>query len=192
MQILAIYGSPREEGNTDLMMDAFLEGAAGAGGEARRIYVRDLKLEGCMECGHCDETGSCSIEDDMREVYPLLAEAPLIVVSAPIFFYGVPGQLKLLVDRTQASYMRRELARKEGKDVPGAKVRKGFLLSAGATKGKRLFECAILTMKYFYDAIGATYAGEVCFPQIEERGAILQHPTALHECRLAGESFVRR
>ena len=190
MMVVGIYGSPRKKGNTDLMLDAFLEGAETEGGEIKRLYVRDLKIQGCLGCGHCDKAGICVQKDDMRQVYPILEEAQRIVVASPIYFYGVTAQLKLLVDRAQALYMKREIAGKEGKAVEEMLMRKGFLLLAGATRGKRLFECSILTMKYFFDALGVLYAGELSFKEVEDRGAILQQPQAIEECRRAGRGFV--
>lgn len=190
MLVLGIYGSPRKKGNTDLMLDAFLEGAAEAGGSIERLYVRKLKISGCLECGYCDEHGVCKVKDDMDEVYPLLERAHRLVIASPIFFYGITGQLKLLMDRSQASYMKRELEKKEGKVAATHTQRKGFLLSAAASRGKRLFECAVLTSKYFYDALNMTYAGELCFWEIEEKGAIDKHPSALEDCRRAGRAFV--
>jgi multimeric flavodoxin WrbA len=189
MVVLGIYGSPRKGGNTDLMMDAFLEGAARAGAELRRFYVRDLSISGCLECAYCDKKGECVQEDDMSTIYPMIESVPRIVVASPIFFYGVTGQLKLLIDRSQASYMKKELRRKAGKKHTGEKQRQGFLLSAGATKGKRLFDCAVLSIKYFFDAIDVLYSGDLCFREIEEKGAISGHPTALEDCRRAGWNF---
>ena len=187
--VLGIYGSPRKAGNTDLMLDAFLEGAEAAGGEINKLYVRELEIRGCLGCGHCDKAGECIQKDDMQIVYPLLEQAQRIVVASPIYFYGITGQLKLLVDRAQALYMKRELARKAGQVVPEGPNGKGFLLLAGATRGKRLFECSMLTVKYFFDALGVDYSGELCYKEIEERGAILRHPKAIDACREAGRDF---
>jgi NAD(P)H-dependent FMN reductase len=190
MMVVGIYGSPRKAGNTDLMLDAFLKGAEAAGSEINKVYARDLEIRGCLGCGHCDKAGICIQKDDMQRLYPLLEQAPRIVVASPIYFYGITAQLKLLVDRAQAPYMKRELAEKEGKAVTGGSKRKGFLLLAGATRGKRLFECSILTIKYFFDALGVDYSGELCFKEIDERGAVLQHPEAIEQCRMAGRNFV--
>lgn len=189
MLVLGIYGSPRKAGNTDLMLDAFLEGASETGATVERLYIRKLKISGCVGCGHCDKHGECKIKDDMVRVYPLFKEASRIVISSPVFFYGVTGQLKLLIDRSQASYMKHELDKKQGKPVPPGREGRGFLLSAGASRGKRLFECLILTARYFYDALNMDYAGELCFWEMEEKGAIRRHPTALEECRRAGREF---
>ena len=59
MKVLGIYASPRKSGNTDQLMDKALEGARSAGAEILTIYVRKLKMRGCIECGGCDETGKC-------------------------------------------------------------------------------------------------------------------------------------
>jgi multimeric flavodoxin WrbA len=193
MQVVGIYGSPRKGGNTDLMLDAFLAGAADAGGTVERLYARELKIQGCLECGFCDKEGRCVVEDDMVRVYPLLESAPRIVVASPIFFYNVTGQLKLLIDRSQAQYMKHDLAKKAGADLQAQRAtRKGFFLSAGATRGKRLFECGLLTMKYFFDALNAASAGELCFWEIETKGSIKDHPTALQDCHRAGQQFMGR
>ncbi len=191
MLLLAIFGSPRKNGNTDLMMNSFLEGAlSDASVEVQKIYVRELAISGCQSCGYCDEHGVCVQQDDMQKVYPFFDTAERIVIASPIYFYGLSGQAKLLVDRSQATFMRKYKSKTQA-HAPGIPdKRKGFFLCAGATRGKRLFDCPSLTVRYFFDAIDVEYTGEVCFREIEQKGAILSHPTALEECRQAGRAFV--
>ena len=104
MKVLGVYGSPRKGGNTDQLLDKALEGAQSAGAEISRVYARDLKMCGCMECGGCDETGKCVVKDDMQDVYPLLQAADVIFLATPIFFYGISAQAKSIVDRCQAMW----------------------------------------------------------------------------------------
>jgi multimeric flavodoxin WrbA len=172
------------------MLDAFLDGAAAAGATIERLYVRELELKGCIACGHCDRKGFCIQKDDMQKVYPVLEQATHVVVASPVYFYGVTGQLKLLVDRSQAVYMKHELAKKEGREAPAGAAGKGFLIAAGATKGKRLFECTVLSVRYFFDALNMSYAGDLCIRDLEDKGAVARHPTALEDCRKAGMEFV--
>jgi hypothetical protein len=171
------------------MLDAFLEGATGEGAVIERIYARDLNVQGCLGCGHCDRAGSCIQKDAMVDIYPLLDSSDRIVVASPVYFFGFPGQLKLLIDRSQAPFMKRQIQKSEGAAAQPDPTRKGFLLSAGATRGKRLFDCVVLSVKYFFDAVGVAYAGDLCFREVDERGAIRLHPTALDECRKAGREF---
>jgi multimeric flavodoxin WrbA len=189
--LLAIYGSPRKNGNTDLMTDAFIEGAQSAGNiDVERLYIRELDISGCKACGYCDKHGVCVQKDDMVNGYALLAKAERIVFASPIYFYGVSGQAKLFVDRSQALFMRKNLNKSEGRAESSPVGRKGFFLCAGATRGKRLFDCPVLTARYFFDAVDVDYAGELCFRELDEKGAVLSHPSALQECRRRGAAFV--
>lgn len=188
MQVLGIYGSPRKGGNTDLMLDSFLAGAQSAGARIERVYARRIKVQGCLGCGGCDETGECVVDDGMGDVYPLLKSADRVAVASPIYFYGVTGQLKVLIDRSQACFMGHLLQKQAGTLNAGAGG-KGFLLSAGATRGKRLFECAILTARYFFDALNMDYAGELCFWEIDRKGDIRRREQALEQCFEAGRLF---
>ena len=88
MILLAIFGSSRKEGNTDLMLDSFLEGASSAGADLKieRIYARDLAISGCLSCGYCDKHGTCVQKDEMQRVYPLFDSAERIVIASPIYF----------------------------------------------------------------------------------------------------------
>jgi multimeric flavodoxin WrbA len=191
MKVLGIYGSPRKEGNSDLLLDKVLEGARSAGAEITRIYVRDLKISSCQECGGCDKTGECVISDEMYEIYPQLWNTPIIFLSSPIFFYGLPAQVKMLVDRSQALWSKRMLEK-----APDQRKKyhhgRGYLVAVGATKGKNLFEGIQLTAKYFFDALDKNYEGGLFFKAVEGKGNIIDHPTALQEAHDLGVTAVRK
>ena len=183
--ILALYLSPRQNGNSDLLLDEFIRGAEDAGVEVRRVYARELNIRGCIECGSCDKTGVCVLDDDMTDLYPLLIETERIVIASSIFFYSFPAQGKALIDRTQALWNRvrlnPDLKRPDGK---------AFFLGVGATKGKNLYEGPLLTVKYFLDALGLPFKTEsLTYRRVEAKGAIKEHPTALQEAYEAGRNF---
>ena len=189
MKVLGIYGSPRKGGNTDQLLDKALEGAQSAGAEISRVYARDLNMSGCIECGGCDETGKCVVEDDMQSVYPLLDEADVIFLASPIFFYGVTAQAKALIDRSQANWSKRMLEKtpSERKSYDSGR---GYLIAVGATRGENLFEGAILTAKYFYDALDMTYEGGIFFRSLEKKTAVKEHPETLQEAFNLGRKAV--
>ena len=189
MKVLGIYGSPRKEGNSDLLLDRVLEGAKSAGADITKVYVRDLKISGCQECGGCDKTGECVIIDDLEKIYPLLWDSPLVFLSTPIFFYGLPAQAKMLVDRSQALWSRRMLE-KSGEGRKNYDHGRGFLIAVGATKGKNLFEGVQLTAKYFFDALDKNYEGGLFFRAVERKGNIADHPTAFQEAYELGRKAV--
>lgn len=178
-------GSPRKGGNTDLLLDAFLEGAGEGGAGTEKISVGDFRISPCAECLTCQTTGECAIEDDMGKIYRRLLQADRIVIASPIFFYGLPAQLKALVDRGQAFWYRCPGKGGEAREAE----RRGFALLLGATRGKNLFEGSLLTIRYFLKTIPARLAGSLLYREVEEKGEILSHPTALTEARKAGIAF---
>jgi len=190
MKVLGIYGSPRKGGNCDLLLDECLDAAREAGAVVERVYCRRLKMQGCLECGGCDETGQCVLKDDMIQVYPLLYEAEAIVLAAPMFFYNIPAQAKALVDRAQAAWSKRMLEkdREQRKSYHGGK---GYFIGVGATKGQNLFLGADLVAKYFYDALDMSFEGGVYCRGVEGKGHIEQFPEHLQEARRLGARIVQ-
>lgn len=189
MKVLGIFGSPRQGGNSDLLLDKVLEGAGSAGAEIEKVYVRDIKISGCQECGGCDKTGECVISDDMESIYPLLWNTDIIVLSSPIFFYGITSQAKTLIDRSQAMWSKRMLEKS-----PEQRKRydhgRGYFVAVGATKGKNLFEGVQLTAKYFFDALDKSYEDGLFVRAVEGKGGIVEHTTALKEAYDFGVKIV--
>ena len=189
MKVLGLFGSPRRGGNTEILLDEALKGAEREGAEIERLYLSDLDVTPCTECHGCDETGSCVILDDMQKIYPKLLEADIIILASPIFFYGVTGWAKTVIDRSQALWAKKYLVHDPSVGKTG-KRRKGFFISVGATKGQKVFEGAILTVKYFFDALNVEYTGELLYRGVDGKGEILKHPGALEQAREAGRKLV--
>lgn len=181
MFVLGLKGSPRKKGNSSLLLTTFMEMAEKMGAETMTIDATTEKVEACIGCGTCEKKGFCVFQDGMhKKIYPLFRRADLIVLSAPVYFYGVPSQLKRIIDRSQALWSRKYIYKLKD---PGSSVRKGFMLSVGATKGKNLFEGVRLTTRYFFDGIDTEYAGELTFNGMEHTGEIKDHPTALEDVK---------
>ncbi len=175
MFVLGLQGSPRKKGNTRFLLSEFLEEARRLGAETQMIEVCQKKIEPCMEYVLCEKKGICPIDDDMKhEIYPLLRKADVIVAATPMFFYNTTAQLKALIDRSQTLWARKY---KLHLTDPNRKWRRGYTLAVGATRGKNLFEGLHLTMKYFYDAVGAEYVGSLTYREIEKPGDMERHAT---------------
>jgi multimeric flavodoxin WrbA len=189
VRVLGVSGSPRKDGNTDHLLEEALRGAEREGASVDRLRLADFTITPCLECHGCDKTGQCVVQDDMQKIYPRLLEADIIILASPIFFYGITAWAKALVDRSQALWVRKYLI-KDQTYLQGGKKRKGFFISVGATKGQKLFDGAILTVKYFFDAIHAEYVGELLFRGLDAKGDVLKHPEALEQAFEAGRKLV--
>jgi len=190
MNILGIFGSPRKGGNTDILLQEALESAAGEGATVSTLRCCDLQIEGCVECGGCDETGECVIDDEMTLVYPKLLESDAIILASPIFFYSMPSQAKALIDRCQAMYCKRRIEKELGVASAGDHKGDGYLICVGATKGKNLFDGVQLVARYFYDALGKGYKGGIQFRSVEGKGDIARYPEYLQQARELGKRIV--
>lgn len=101
MKILVLNGSPRPKGNTKQMIEAFHEGATASGHQVDIVDVCKKRISGCLACEYCHTkgNGTCIQKDDMQEVYNLLHEADMLVIGSPIYYHGLSGQLKCVLDR---------------------------------------------------------------------------------------------
>jgi multimeric flavodoxin WrbA len=187
LKVLGIMGSPRIKGNTDLLLEEALKGAKSQGAEVEKIVVDKLKISPCKDYLGCFKDGNCVIRDDMDDIYPKLLGADVVIIASPMFFYGVSSQAKALIDRCQALWARKHILKQS---LPNG-GRKGAFIAVGATRGKRLFEGAILTVKYFFEAIGVEYADELLIRGVDARGEIKEHPIALSDAFELGKRVIQ-
>lgn len=167
-KILALYGSPRRGGNTDILMEEFLAGISRDGGvDITKLYLSELNIQPCNGCGFCETTGICNINDDMQEIYPLLEDSHIIAVSSPVYFFGVSAQCKAMIDRTHVFW-----ARKFVLNQPWSRddemIRQGFLISAAGTYNPALFQGLELTVQFFFECMDIVYRGSIMVPGVQE------------------------
>lgn len=104
MKAIAINGSPRINGNSDVLCDQFLKGAQEAGCETEKIQIGKAKLNPCHACYACKTTGRCIQQDDMDEILEKLIHSDVILLATPVYFYSMDAQMKTLIDRSLARY----------------------------------------------------------------------------------------
>jgi multimeric flavodoxin WrbA len=184
MNITAIYGSPRKDGNTDLLLNAFLKEFENPDHIISRFYLRKMSISPCIECEKCYTTGTCVLDDDMKALYPKFKNSDIVVLSSPVFFYGLNALAKAMVDRSQCCWSQKYLLNQKHSETKP----KGVFLTVGGSKGKRNFEGIILTVRYFFDALDIDFTNQLLVKEIDQKGAIKNHPTALDDaCNLAKE-----
>ena len=103
MKAIAINGSPRKGGNTDLLLQKALEGAAAAGAETELIQLSDLTFSGCRSCFACKaagaETGRCMWKDDLQPVLDKMLSADAVFMGSPIYLGNASGMMYCLMER---------------------------------------------------------------------------------------------
>ena len=150
-RIVVLVGSMRKGGNTDLLAQAFAEGA-GKDNTVEIVSVADYKVNPCIGCNSCftREGNQCFQKDDMAEIYKKLKVADIMVIASPVYFYGISAELKAIVDRLHTP-MRN-----------GFQVKKLALLLVGAA-----------TLPELFDAIKLQYQLVLNFFHLEDAGMVL-------------------
>ncbi|MFZ5759224.1 MAG: flavodoxin family protein [Thermodesulfobacteriota bacterium] len=189
INVLVFNGSPRKKGNTEVLLAAVGRGVEAGGGTMEIIRLADFAIAPCISCGGCDKTGICVVKDDMGVLYEKIDQARRIVLASPIYFYGVTAQAKAFVDRTQALWSRKYLLKQRGewREDPD---RQGYFVSVAATRGEKVFDGAVLTAKYFYDAIGVGYGGELLVRGVDKRGDMARFTEKIEEAEAFGRAIV--
>lgn len=188
VKIIAIYGSPRRDGNSARLLKRAVEGARQEGAEVEEVILRDYKISPCMEIYHCIKDGKCAIRDDFPAILEKVEASTGIMLASPIFFYSVSAHTKIFMDRCQSLWVRKYWIEKQ-KMGESTDTRKGLFISVGATQGKKLFEGALLTVKYFFDVLNASMWKTVLCRGVDRRGEIEKYPEYLDEAYEAGRGL---
>lgn len=172
MKITILNGSPRVNGNTEIMVDEFIRGAKDSGHEVDKINLAGKKIAGCLGCQYCfAHGGKCVQNDDMAVVLESLDQADLVVFASPIYWFDITGQLKCAIDRMYA------------RGGVGFHFDKTILLLDSASDG--VYDAAIAQ----YKATGAYLKwkdkGIITIPGMEEKGSMKESPKLKEVYQLA-------
>lgn len=99
-KILVVSSTPVKGGNSELLCQAFVEGAREAGHQVETISLREKRIGFCQGCEACVKTGKgCVQQDDMGGLIDKVQKADVFVLATPIYFMSVSAQLKAFLDR---------------------------------------------------------------------------------------------
>lgn len=168
-KIAVLIGSPRKGGNTEILADAFIDGAKQRH-EIEVISVTDVKVKGCTGCNFCytDKSHRCVQKDDMQSIYEKLIPADVIVIATPVYFYGISSQLKCIIDRLHNPIRN------------NFKVKKLILLSVAADTIPTVFDSVKTMYNSVLEYFSLENGGVVTVFGVKEKGDIINN-SALQE-----------
>jgi multimeric flavodoxin WrbA len=188
MKVIAFQGSPRTGGNTDILLAEALKPVTDAGHEISIFNLNTMNITPCQDCGQCEKSGICVIEDDMAPIYAAIRNADRIILASPVFFFGLSAQIKAMIDRCQAFWCEKYLLKKPLQE--GQYGRKGLLIVVGGMKKEVGIQCCEATARAFFRTVSVPVHETISFMDIDTKGAILRHPTAGPEAGEAGARLV--
>lgn len=188
MKIVALNGSPRKNGNTELLLKETIKGIKEKGHEVLIYNLNEMNIKPCQDCGGCDSTGKCIISDDMDRIYVSIRETDRLILASPIFFFGLSAQTKIMIDRCQSFWCEKYLLKKPMPESQYGK--KGLLLLIGGMKKEIGVQCGEATAKAFFRTVSVQEHEAMTLLGIDAKGAILEHPDALKAAYEAGISLI--
>lgn len=184
--ILAVAGSPRVGGNTDLLLEAAAQGAVQEGAQVEFIRPSWMSFSACLHCGGCVSTGVCVLQDDMTPVYGLLEQMDGMLLASPVYFASVTAQLKGLIDRAQPLWVRKYLLKRPLGD--DGKPRPVLFLSALGGHSRGQIRGTRQVVQAFVSCFDGAYQ-ELIFPRMDQAGEVAEHWTALPQAHAAGAAL---
>ena len=156
--ILVITGSPRKNGNSTLLAKAFMEGAESMGNKVTLFDAAKKKIHPCIACDTCLSKGRCIYNDDFTEqLFPLLQNADVIVLSSPLYWFTFSAQLKIVIDRMYSL----SLSNKES-----------VLIVAAATDDMNDFNGIISTYELMYKHLEWNNRAILTVPHVNDTGDV--------------------
>lgn len=181
MTILGLMGSPREGGNTDVLLTAALGAAAEAGATPEIIRLGPLQIAECDGCEACWHGADCVKQDDMNAIYARIAEAQALIFGTPVYWFGATGIMKMLIDRFV--YFNCAENRSQVRGKPAAVIVP--YEETGATMADGTIEMFRKSLTY----LEMEFAGSVIVPGVTKLGEVRDHPAAMAQARELGRKL---
>lgn len=178
-KILVLTGSSRENGNSDLMANAFIKGAIDAGHEVTTFETGKKKINPCRACDACFQNGkACIFNDDFNDLAPLLLSSDVLVFATPIYWYTFPASIKAAIDKMYSFIVGEKKS----------SIQEAILLTCGEFTDMRIFEGLIKTYELLLEDLSWKDKGQLIVPGVNEVGAILK-TDGLKKAEIMGKSF---
>lgn len=176
MNVLVVTGSPREGGNSEILADAFCEGACAAGHAIRRIDAGRARIEACRACYSCIENGgTCCVDDDMQRFYCDLEWCDTLVFAFPLYWFSCTAQIKAFIDRMFCGVGGRPFG-----------VKKVALICPFEDSDIHKADGLVKSFQIYADYCGYELVGTLLAPCVNKMGDALKSP-ALAEAYQLGE-----
>jgi multimeric flavodoxin WrbA len=190
IKVLGISGSPHRHGNTETLLDSFLDGTKTAGASVEKVVLIDLDYSPCRGCNACHKTGECIVKDDAITLFDKILKADAIAVASPIYSMGITAELKGLIDRGQYLWARKFILKTLYFPNDHIVRHKGIFISTAGLSWDNVFDAAFPAITAFFNGVGFEYYDNIIANNMDQFKGIKNHPTALREAFEKGQKVV--
>jgi len=193
IKVLAFAGSPRRGGNSETLLDWVLGAMELEGGVAiEKVALADADVNPCRGCNACEKLNRCVQRDGMDVLHDKIIDADCLVLAAPIFCMGICAQAKALIDRFQVFRSRKYVLKLPVVPLERKGKRIGIFLSTAGQNWDHVFDGAVPTVKCFFQVVDIPNRDirYLMVNGVDEKGAILSHPTARRSSERLGREVI--
>lgn len=184
-RVLGIVGSPRHDGNTEILVDEVLAGAVEAGAQTEKVMLSKLDIGSCRACDACGKTGKCVQKDDMPALLEQMAQSDVWVFGTPVYYWGPTAQFKAFVDRW---YSTEHQATPKVVEFKDKRVVLAVPLGGTAHDARHTVGMIEDALAYKNSELFATIVAS----GVEKKGAVRNYPDVLAKARQVGREAVER
>lgn len=190
--------SPHAGGVSDLLAETFAAGLEDAACPAKILALRAHPVQPCTGCCACAQPPHACVlagEDDAEWLFARFAEAPMVLLASPIYFYALPAAFKAWIDRGQRFWAARAAGtRGANPPTPPEAYAQPILaaMAAGRPRGEELFSGALRTLGWFAATLGARLAENRVFRGLDRREDLYARPEDMSALREWGRAWGRR
>ncbi|MHC4519707.1 MAG: flavodoxin family protein [Planctomycetota bacterium] len=181
MNVLAVMGSPRTGGNTDILVSTIAGAVRANGAETESLRLGELEIRECDGCHACWRGKPCTKDDDMRAIYPRIAAADVLVFGTPVYWYGPTALMKAFIDRFVYFNCPENRA-----GIIGKRAAVAIVLEE---QNEATWQPVVTFFEQTLAYLEMRPAGTIVVPGVGDKGAIRRHPASLEEARQLGATL---
>jgi len=182
MKVIGISGSPRPNGNSEILLKHSLKPFYDKDWEVKEYLLSQISINPCLCCDYCMDSSICSIEDDMERIYEDYFDCDAMIIASPVYYRNITAQLKAVIDRTYAKRSQKPLTGKVG----------GAIAVGRGTGGGQALALSIIYNFYLS-------SGMLCVPGelngvsalADKPGDILKQENRLRQAIILGENVLK-
>ena len=177
-RVIGIVGSPRRNGNTELIVDSIIEGAEEVGAQSQKVILKDLKIGPCRACNVCTKTGSCVQQDDMDALLTQMFDSDVWILGTPVYWWGPTAQFKAFLDRW---YGVNDRSKFKGKEI--------IVVIPSGGSGEHYYGLTKEMIERVIPYLGMVHVRTILASGIGRKGAVESHPDILESARQTGRDI---
>lgn len=182
MNVIGIVGSPRNNGNTDTLVQAVLDGSKEAGYKTTKYNLNDMKYTGCQACNYCKSHDHCRLDDDVSKLLEDIKQADAVVFGSPIYFFQFTGQFRLMEDR-MFSLIDKDF---KSRVKPG---KKAVIITSQGDPNAESFDGVLNEFKKVLTLLGFEVIDSILMVGGHAKDAVMERPDLMDKAKADGMSF---